>query len=350
MADGHPVVNQFFSTYYEAVTGSVGAAQLSISAIVNELDPVAPKDGFNIMNILSMLAFGLAFLGAPTIAVGILTSDVTMAVKLAAQALLISMSQTPGFVKALLPSGTVDSKFIQIGQLETDLGSTVAQLEKMINKAITLLANDLPTFVNFVGSGQYSSVTSYAIPSETTGLEIALTTYLASEAMAGNGWYSSVAVGPYSRQDVIDSYQCEFQENDICLVTTSGVSLPYYHSPDSGRVFSLVHKDGYQDKTVYQVMQDLVNNQWAPLNVLFDGAFNCTMEGKNGIDDIQFTFNGTLDIACISRLPIMGGGCKDGGQTVMGIPGKNAPIVCPTRYYNGSCPFSIPKGFMGCGD
>lgn len=322
-----PVVNQFFSTYYTALQYATGPASLAISAIVNELDPPKPKDqAIPLIALLSALSFGLAFLGAPTFAVGILTAGWTNEVKYVAQAFIISMQQAPGLAKALYPSGTDDSKTVQIGQLSTNLGTTVNTLSSMIDNSVKLLMSDLPTFVQFAQSGKYSGMVSFSIPNETVGLDIALKTYLTSMAMGGNGWWAGTSVGPYLRTD--DIFQsCVFNEYNLCVDSYDNAR---YLSPDTGRLYTLVHSSGFADRTSNQLAQDLVKNQWAPLNVLFDGAFNCTKKGNPGTTGIQFTFNGTLDISCISQLPLYQG-CNSNLEYA----------VCPTPFVNGSCPFDI---------
>lgn len=330
------VVNQFFSTYFTALQYALGPASLEISAIVNELDPPKPKDqGIPLFDILTALSFGLAFLGAPTLAVAIIESEWTNTVKYAAQAFLISMQQAPGFSKSLYPSGTDDSKTVQIGQLSTDLGTTVNTLSRMINTALTLLMDDLPTFVQFAQSGKYSGMTSFSIPNETVGLDIALKTYLSSVAMGGNGWWAQPQVGPFYRSD-ITFRDCVFNDHNIC-VDSSDVAR--YLSPDTGRLYTLLHTSGYANRSPNQIATDLVNNQWAPLNVLFDGAFNCTAKGQAGTTNIKFTFNGTLDISCISQLPLY-----------MGCAQSSMPfVVCPSPWTNGSCPFGAHQPNQDCG-
>lgn len=329
------VINQFFTTYFTALQFATGPAALAISAIVNELDPLKPKDQvLPLIAILTALSFGLAFLGAPTLAVGILTSPWTNEVKYAAQAFIISMQQSPSLAKTLYPTGTDDSKTLQIGQLSTDLGTTVETLSSMINNAVTLLMNDLPTFVQFAQSGKYSSMISFSIPNETVGLDIALKTYLSSKAMGGNGWWASPSVGPFLRTD--DEFKnCVFNEYNLCVENNDNVA---YLSPDTGRRYTLVQTKGNSDRTPNQLAQDLVKNQWAPLNVLFDGAFNCTAKGKAGTTDIQFTFNGTLDVSCISQLPLY-----------QGCSAHLPYTVCPAPFVNGTCPFEVDPPGVTCG-
>ena len=314
------VINQFFTTYYIALQYAITQASLAISSIVNELDPKDPDTGIPWFEILTALSFALAFLGAPTVAVGILDADAAKGVKYIAQAFIISMQQAPGLTKALFPAGTDESKFVQIGDLSTELGGIAGNLSRMIDRANTLLMTDMPTFVTFVQSGKYSGQGSYSIPNETVGLDIALKTYLSSMAMKGNGWWVSPLPGLYRPGDVTDEGTCNFADNNVCV---GAADSAWYLSPDTSRLYSLQHSKGYASISPYQLTQDLVNNQWAPLNVLFDGAFNCTAKGKAGSTDIQFTKNGTVDISCISQIPLYFG-CGP---------------VCPAPFINGSCPF-----------
>lgn len=326
------VVNNFFTTYYEALVGAVGRTTLSITSIVNELDPNEPT-GIPWADILSVITFGLAFLGAPTLAVTLIESSLTPTVKLVSQAFLISLQQAPGVTKALFPTGTESSKDIQIGDLQTDLGQASDQFSSMINRALELLMSDVPSFIYFVQSGKYSGDINFSLPNQTDGLDIALKIYITSMAMGGNGWYASISLGPFEPADISTPYNCTFAENGVC---TTDQGTAWYLSPDTGRLFGLSNY-GYKSVTPYQLTQDVVNNKWAPLNVLFDGSFNCTASGKAGSADVQFNFDGTLDIACISQLPIY-------------RPCDGSP--CPSPLINGTCPFgtisqakNAPPGF-----
>ncbi|KAL8785995.1 MAG: hypothetical protein Q9195_008406 [Heterodermia aff. obscurata] len=318
------VINDFFTTYYEALSFATSQAQLEISNIVNELDPTKPK-GIPWFDILTALSFGLAFLGAPTIAVSVLNLEANA--KIAAQTMLISLQQAPGSAKALMPSGDSESKFYQIGELESKLGDAVSELKGMINAAVEKLMSDMPTFVKFVESGKYSGQTSYSLPNQTVGLNIALKTYLVSSSMWDNGWYATPNIGPY---DLDGPITC-MDENNVC--TDPNNSTAIYYSPDTMRSYTLNVPNGY-GVTPYQLTRDLVGNQWAPLNVLFDGAFNCTMEGHAGTNNINFNYDGTLNVACISQLPILTG-CGSIGN-------------CPSPPINGTCPFGSIADTIGC--
>ncbi len=59
----------------------------------------------------------------------------------------------------------------------------------------------------------------------------------------------------------------------------------------------------------------------AYMPVLFDGAYNCTMAGKAGGSVVNLNADGSLDVACLSALPIYlskGSSCPAGAVQVGG--------------------------------
>lgn len=278
---------------------------------------------------------GLAFLGAPSIAVAVL--GLSTLARSAAQVLTISLQQAPSTAKALWPTGTQNSQSVQIGNLEAELGNSTNQLAEMINSAVQLLMSDVPTFVKFVESGQYSGTESLSLPSKVEGLDYALRTYMTSEALAQNGWISTVILGPYeTAQDVENpvigggGWGCTMGNNSVC---TTDHGFAYYWSQSTGRVYSFSNNGlpGSSKRsdylTPYQLLQDIVNNNWAILQVLFDGSFNCTQAGNFGNSIVNFNWDGTLDIACISQLPTR----------------RACGATCPVALVNNQCPFLWPQ-------
>ena len=295
------------------------------------MDPIKPAT-FDLITLLTALSVGLAFLGAPSIAVTVL--GLSAIAKSAAQVLTISLQQAPSTAKALWPTGTQNSQSVQIGDLEAELGNSTNQLAEMINNAVQLLMSDMPTFVKFVESGQYSGAESLSLPSKVEGLDYALRTYMTSEAFAQNGWTSTPMIGPFETvQDVENGVvgsgggDCTMGNNSVC---TDGVGSALYWSQATGRVYSFSSNgDGGLGPTAYQLLQDTVDNNWAILQVLFDGSFNCTVEGNFGNSIVNFNWDGTLDIACISQLP-----------TVVQCGAK-----CPVALINNKCPFPQRSAF-----
>ena len=319
----HTAVNDFFTTYYMALGSAQSDAQTVIQALINELDPVKATS-FSLLTLLTALSAGLAFLGAPSIAVSVL--GLSLLTRTAAQVLTISVQQAPSTAKALWPTGTQSSQSVQIANIESELGNSTNQLADMINNAVQLLMSDVPTFVKFCESGEWSGAQSLSLPSKVEGLDYALRTYMTSEVMNQNGWAAYPSIGPYETlQDVennISGFNCQMGNNSVC---TNQWGSAYYWSQATGTVYQFFHKNlAYTGVTAYQVLQDTVDNNWAILEVLFDGAFNCTKEGNFGASVVNFNWDGTLDIACISQLPTYS---PCGGLCPMYIgPGKTCPF------------------------
>ncbi len=293
------------------------------------MDPIKPAV-FQLLDILTALSVGLAFLGAPSIAVSVL--GLSQLARSAAQVLTISLQQAPSTAKALWPTGTQNSQSIQIGDLEAELGNSTNQLADMVNNAVQLLMSDVPTFVKFVESGQYSGAESLSLPSKVNGLDYALRTYMTSEAFAQNGWVSSPSIGPYETvEDVQNAViasgggDCTMGNNSVC---TDGQGSAIFWSQPTGRIYGFANSRQFGDGVnAYQLLQDTVENNWAILQVLFDGSFNCTQEGNFGDSIVNFNWDGTLDIACISQLPT---------KIACGTP-------CPVPLVNNLCPFTPPN-------
>ena len=273
---------------------------------------------------------GLAFLGAPSIATAVL--GLSILARSAAQVLTISVQQAPSTAKALWPVGTQNSQSVQIGNLEAELGNSTNQLASMVNDAVQLLMSDMPTFVKFVESGQYSGAESLSLPSKVEGLDYALRTYMTSEAFAQNGWVSTPSIGPYETvQDVENSVvggggaSCTMGNNSVC---TNGQGSAIFWSQPTGRVYGFANTNrNWIGVSAYQLLQDTVDNNWAILQVLFDGSFNCTQEGNFGDSIVNFNWDGTLDIACISQLPTE----------------IHCGASCPVSLINNECPFPQSK-------
>lgn len=290
------------------------------------MDPIKPAS-FDLIDLLTALSVGLAFLGAPSIAVSVL--GLSSLAKSAAQVLTISLQQAPSTAKALWPTGTQNSQSVQIGNLEAELGNSTNQLADMVNNAVQLLMSDMPTFVKFVESGQYSGAESLSLPSKVEGLDYALRTYMTSEAFAQNGWVSAPVLGPFETvEDVQNAVSgsggegCTMGNNSVC---TDGQGSAIFWSQPTGRIYNFANtRNGWAGVSAYQLLQDTVDNNWAILQVLFDGSFNCTQEGNFGDSIVNFNWDGTLDIACISQLPT---------RIACGSP-------CPVALINNLCPFT----------
>lgn len=330
-------LNNLFTTYFTALQYAVLGTDQVITSMVNAIDKL--KSEAPILNLLSALTAGLAILGAPGIGAKLVGSAVqaplSAALKNTAQAAIISLQQAPGIVKALWPTGTLESRLIQIGQINTQLKDTNTILTARFVAALEMVMTDIPTFIQFAGTGQWSSGQSLSIPDRTTDLSRALHNYVLSELLSRNKWSGRIqpdTLANASNYPTLDSLETgNFNSGVDCdpatnICTSKLGTTPFFWSPATHRVFSLISPDFPDyDRRAEKMMKDIVTNDWADLEILFDGAFNCTFQGRRGQDVIGLGPGGLLDWSCLSQLPISSPrqGCHPGSFLVNG---KDCPF------------------------
>ncbi|KAL8993090.1 MAG: hypothetical protein Q9169_006604 [Polycauliona sp. 2 TL-2023] len=320
-------INNFFVTYYLALQNAAGIVGNNIDKMVNVVDVIVQPD-IPFQEILLSLAVGLAFLGAPSFAVTLLGIKAAF-LRGAAQTLIISSQQAPNVGRALWPTGTDNSQRIQTAELRLRLANISADMSAMMDGGVRLLMTNIGTFVNYAENGRYSgpNVTDtgegspLTVASAGDAVAYALKTYLISYSMWQNKWYSTFSLGPYATAaDVKRAFNCEI-DAATGLCGTTGPAR--YWSPWSQRVYTLECDCPDEALKPREMVRTILDYGWAPLNVLFDGAFNCTSEGRAGSNTVNFNYDGTLDLGCVSQLPMY----------------TNCGDMCPTTMANGSCLF-----------
>ncbi|KAI4096157.1 MAG: hypothetical protein LQ348_005497 [Seirophora lacunosa] len=329
-------INNFFVTYYDALYKSAGLVGNNIEQMIQVVDKIV-KPAFNVQNLLLGLAVGLAFLGAPSFALRYLSIEAKW-LSGAAQGFVISAQQAPNVGRALWPEGTENSQLIQTADLHLQMSNLTNQMSIMMDGGVHLLMTEITTFVNYAGAGEgrYSGpnvtntgeATGLTVPTATDALGYALKTYVLSYAMGMNRWYAGYDVGPYnSEAEVEAAFSCKFdQENYVCVyqneyVTTGKV---YFWSPTSLRVYTMDRTGPDEALEPYEMIKTINAYKWAPLDILFDGAFNCTSGGLAGSSAVTFNYDGRLDLACVSQLPMY----TECGE------------MCPVALIGGECPFA----------
>lgn len=329
-ADTGIAINNFFLTYYQSLYNAAGIVGNNIEQMIQVVD-VLVKPSFTLQAILLSLAVGLAFLGAPSFAAGILSWQGKW-LKGSVQAFVIGVQQAPNIGRALFPVGTDTSQRIQTADLHIQLTNITNQMSDMMDGGVRLLMTDIGTFVNYAANGRYSGPnvtntgegTGLTVPSGTDALAYALKTYLLSYSMGVNRWYSTFDLGPYTnKQDVAERFYCEWDDaNNICK-STGYIHRATWWSPYTYRAYTLSCDGPKEAKTPYEMIKTINQYGWAPLDVLFDGAYNCTAEGRAGTNAVNFNYDGTLDLACVSQLPMV-------------IPCLE---MCPVALVNNTCLF-----------
>ncbi|KAI4132357.1 MAG: hypothetical protein LQ338_000705 [Usnochroma carphineum] len=330
-------INNFFQTYYIALYNAAGVVGNNIEKMIQVVDVIV-QPSMTLQYILLALAVGLAFLGAPSFALQTLNIE-TGWLKGAVQTLVISTQQTPNVGRALWPAGTDHSQVIQTAELHMQLSNITTSMSGMMDGGVKLIMTDINTFVNYAGEkGRYSGPnvtntgegTGLTVPQSTDAVAYALKTYLLSYSMWQNKWYATFDVGPYmSKDEVAQAKSCQWDDdNGVCV----GYEMATYWSPGTLRIYSLACEGPKGALSPVDMIKTINKNAWAPLDVLFDGGFNCTAENRAGGSSVNFNYDGSLDLACVSQLPMY----------------IQCGTMCPTALVNGSCLFGdigvIKKG------
>ena len=304
-----PAINDFFTSWFNALGYATAQAQLIASPVVNELDPPVAV-WFMLRDIFFALALGLAYIAGPEAAgiTGLLAATAT-----SGKALLKGMQQAPTMGRGIWPAGTESSKSIQIGDVDQELNNATSQLSKIINAGLEVLMRDVPSFVAFAETGYFSGSQTLSLPKETEGLDMGLRTFILSTVMNANGWHAHANVNVTRDQVAKMNMDCKWN-GDMC-----GDII--WYSDATQRSYAITQNGGALSTT--QLLKDIGENSWSTLPLLFDGAYSCTIAGNMGKTPSFIHSDGTIDMSCMSQFKLCIGCGAD----------------CPVALIDGKCPF-----------
>ena len=193
--------------------------------------------------------------------------------------------------------------------------------------------SDVPTFSAWAAHGLYSGSTGSMNTIGANGLTSPLDTYIVGQVLSQSYFSATPSSTRVSKGQFQQGRTCTTL-GDVCK-DSNGIT--YY--------WSQAYQTTYQINEPRDWASDLASNQLDEVSaygffkyiettdvympVLFDGAYNCTLEGKAGGSAVNLKADNSLDVACLSAFPIYllkGSSCPTGAVQV-----------------GGKCPF----GFMG---
>ena len=220
---------------------------------------------------------------------------------------MTGLQAAPSVAKAIWPSGTADSQSEQLADLDSYLSQIDQNFTAQITKGLYIIMSDVPSFNGFASSGQFSGPNDLSLPADSVDLALGLRTFILSSAMSANKW-NVWFQDDVTMADVESSvpgsggWGCTFDANNIC--TSSDKTRHVFYSNSTARAYELVVKGAGPDPT--SLMNEIVSKEWSDLELLFDGAYNCsTSSDGSGIGKPLDLFNGTeVNFACMSQLTI----------------------------------------------
>ncbi len=278
----------WYSSIWFAAEAASLLNDLQAAQIVQTINPVHPGDT-SLGVLLSALSAGFAFLGIPA-GLG------TVPAKLAATA----VGQSPGLAKSLLPTGSLDSEFTQLGEIESALEIVLQQFQ--INLADTLNAT-LYSYTNFrslVSDGAFMVTETTSLNASTAQLKRVLSTFIVSQALQANNIIVTVAVGvsPYNLTHNLTKDEnfslpfsilpqnawhvnCQDDYNDV------GVCNNWWFDSVHGDAYALYKLDSIGED-YYDLMNTMFRNKWTSGEELSLGSMSCLnyrLSYYDGIDN-----------------------------------------------------------------
>ncbi|KAL9621295.1 MAG: hypothetical protein Q9204_008127, partial [Flavoplaca sp. TL-2023a] len=180
----------WFSSIWYASSEAAIIAEAKIGRIVSVINPVKPGDTSMGM-ILSALSAGFAFIGVPA------QLGVSVGTQAASQA-ITALQQAPGLGKALLPTGSLDTEFKQLADIESSMGDILSQFHINIANALNASQSDFGIFSDLAQNGAYIAK-QQSLNASTTRLTKVLKTFIVSQALQANNVIITVAfdTNPY---------------------------------------------------------------------------------------------------------------------------------------------------------
>ena len=168
-----------------------------------------------------------------------------------------------------------------------------------IVSALQLLMSDIGTFIAFAGDGIFS--TPFSQDDEPLGYKSgytgALDTYILSEMLAGKSMSATSG-------QIVATNPCS---------TGNALCDKYYWSPVTQRQYT------FSDSSMLTLINQVQGSLEVDLPTLFDGAYNCTFAGQAGGSVVSLQGDSSLNVACLSVLPIyIQGDCPEGATQVSG--------------------------------
>ena len=213
---------------------------------------------------------------------------------------------------------------------EIELANNTAYAEEMLQSALNLIMSDVPTFSSWAAHGLYSGPTLFNLAQPATGITSAFTTYLVGEVLSQAGFSATPTTKNFFKEAFQDQRRCT-SLGDVCEASNH---ISYYWSPVTQMQYeinepsdwarhlgkqSVIEEFGYESSAFG--LLDYIETLDVYMPVLFDGAYNCTLEGKAGGSAVNINANGSLDVACLSSLPMYlskGSSCPTGAVQVGG--------------------------------
>ena len=190
--------------------------------------------------------------------------------------------------------------------------------------------SDVPTFSAWAAHGLFSGPTGSADSAGADMPTTALDTYIAGQVLQQSHFSATPATTPVSKADFQNGRTCTTL-GDVCK---DSQNTTYYWSQAYSTAYQINEPKNWWADSANELLDEInayglfkyIETTDAYMPVLFDGAYNCTLEGKAGGRPVTSKADNSLDVACLSVLPIY-------------LSKHNCPNGAV--YVGGKCPFGF---------
>ena len=262
---------QWFQSIYDAIENADLSASGPVGKIVKTVNPEKQK-AQPLGDLLQALTAFAPLLTLPA-QLGKAVTSITET----------AMRQSPGVLKQLNPTGTLDSEIVQISDVYDGLSTIKTTYQQNISNALALVQQDFETFSLFAANGSFIAPRA-SLEAETTNLTAALQTYIVSSCLTSSNIIITLARETNPQQLVsngsmttTDLIQCDsYDEYGVCST--------WWYDPATNAAFALSSL-GSMEINYYDLMETLFSNAWTTGADLFLGAKACA--------DYMAVFGGT---------------------------------------------------------
>ena len=286
---------QWFESIYEGIENADVSAQGPMGKIETTINPEEPST--------QILGTFLQTLSAITPTIGVPAKLGEMAIKQTARNIETALRQSPGVLKQLNPSGTLDSEFSGLNDLYDGLGQLKTSYQANVSKALSMIQSNFSTFTLFAANGSFIEPRP-DLQAQTTNLTMALTTNAVASALTGTNTVITLA-RETDPNDLAKNGTLYYSVLDQCDgYDEYGVCGEWWYDPDTNAAFSLYNIKEPQ-KSHHDLLVEMFSSGWTTGEELFLGAKSCAdyqavLGGSNtpALDPATFTAR------CISNTQI----------------------------------------------
>ena len=287
---------QWFESIYEAIGNADLSATGTVGKIVKTINPELPSTQ-SLGNFLQALSAMTPVLSAPATLVETLGKTVGKAVTETA------MRQSPGVIKQLNPTGTLDSEFVQVNDLYNGLSIIKTTYQQNISNALAMVQGNFTTFSLFAADGAFIAPRS-SLEADTQNLTLSLETYIVSQCLNATNMIVTLSrdTNPYELAHngsltTPGLISCDsYDQYSVCSA--------WWYDPDTNAAYSLSSLTN-PEKNWYDLMETIFSSGWTTGSNLFRGARECAdYVAKNGGDRSPALNTDTMAPRCLSNIQV----------------------------------------------